>query len=227
MEQNQFSDSKRTKSKLQKLFDEIEEEEKSKIKTRKKNKTEKKFENFSDDYCNEHYDNKIVGLCIEDNCSYNRLMCTECLFKYHVKHNMINIKDVKNKFKKLNNYLTEIDDIKEQYKKKIFLKRDQIIKTFENIINKKSNELYTLLYEKIENIYNINNLNLDLIKNYQKSFNDFKQNNQLINFWKLDFELDDKEKKKKEIFEEYEKIIENGSLFKNIENLLNDINQNV
>ena len=32
MEQKQFSDSKRTKSKLQKLFDEIEEEEKSKIK---------------------------------------------------------------------------------------------------------------------------------------------------------------------------------------------------
>ena len=140
---------------------------------------------------------------------------------------MINIKDVKNKFKKLNNYLTEIDDIKEQYKKKIFLKRDQIIKTFENIINKKSNELYTLLYEKIENIYNINNLNLDLIKNYQKSFNNFKQNNQLIDFWKFDFELDDKEKKKKEIFEEYKKIIENDSLFKNIENLLNDINQNV
>ena len=226
MEQNQFSDNKKSKSKLAMLFDEIEEEEK-KIKKRKVYKTEKKFENFSDDYCNEHYDNKIVGLCIEDNCSYNRLMCTECLFKYHVKHNMINIKDVKNKFKKLNNYLTEIDDIKEQYKKKIFLKRDQIIKTFENIINKKSNELYTLLYEKIENIYNINNLNLDLIKNYQKSFNNFKQNNQLIDFWKLDFELDDKEKKKKEIFEEYKKIIENDSLFKNIENLLNDINQNV
>ena len=208
MEQKQFSDSKRTKSKLQKLFDEIEEEEKSKIKTRKAKKTEKKFENFSDDYCNEHSNNKIVGLCIEDNCSYNRLMCTECLFKYHVKHNMINIKDVKNKFKKLNNYLTEIDDIKEQYKKKIFLKGDQIIKTFENIINKKSNELYTLLCEKIENIYNTNNINL-------------------IDFWKLDFELDDKEKKKKEIFEEYKKIIENDSLFKNIENLLNDINQNV
>ncbi len=225
MERNQFSE-KRTKSKLAMLFDEIDEE-KSKKEPRKKNKTEKKFEKFSDDYCNEHYDNKIVGLCIEDNCSYNRLMCTECLFKYHVKHNMINIKDVKNKFKKLNNYLTEIDDIKEQYKKKIFLKRDQIIKTFENIINKKSNELYTLLCEKIENIYNINNLNLDLIKNYQKSFNDFKQNNQLINFWKLDFELDDKEKKKKEIFEEYEKIIENDSFFKNIENLLNDINQNI
>ena len=226
MEQNQFSDNKKAKSKLAMLFDEIEEEE-TKIKKRKVYKTEKKFENFSDDYCNEHYDNKIVGLCIEDNCSYNRLMCTECLFKYHVKHNMINIKDVKNKFKKLNNYLTEIDDIKEQYKKKIFLKRDQIIKTFENIINKKSNELYTLLYEKIENIYNINNLNLDLIKNYQKSFNNFKQNNQLIDFWKLDFELDDKEKKKKEIFEEYKKIIENDSFFKNIENLLNDINQNI
>ena len=227
MEQNQFSDNKKSKSKLAMLFDEIEEEEKSKIKTRKAKKTEKKFENFSDDYCNEHSNNKIVGLCIEDNCSYNRLMCTECLFKYHVKHNMINIKDVKNKFKKLNNYLTEIDEIKEQYKKKIFLKRDQITKTFEKIINKKSNELYTLLYEKIENIYNINNLNLDLIKNYQKSFNNFKQNNQLIDFWKLDFELDDKEKKKKEIFEEYKKIIENDSLFKNIENLLNDINQNV
>ncbi len=226
MERNQFLE-KRTKSKLAMLYDEIEEEEKSKIKRGKANKTEKKFEKFSDDYCNEHYDNKIVGLCIEDNCSYNRLMCTECLFKYHVKHNMINIKDVKNKFQKLNNYLTEIDDIKEQYKKKIFLKRDQIIKTFESVINKKSNELYTLLCVKIENIYNINNLNLDLIKNYQKSFNDFKQNNQLINFWKLDFELDDKEKKKKEIFEEYEKIIENDSFFKNIENLLNDINQNI
>ena len=70
MEQNQFSDNKKSKSKLAMLFDEIEEEEK-KIKKRKVYKTEKKFENFSDDYCNEHYDNKIVGLCIEDNCSYN------------------------------------------------------------------------------------------------------------------------------------------------------------
>ena len=52
-------------------------------------------------FCNEHTSNEIIGLCIDNNCKKNKLMCTECIFKYHVKHDMVGIKDVIQKYDNL------------------------------------------------------------------------------------------------------------------------------
>ncbi len=115
---------KKEKSKLVMLFDEIDEEEKKK--NWKKEKTsinreiksyyiEKNFENFNKK-CIEHTSNTIVGLCIEENCNFNRLMCTECIFQNHVKHNMININNVVEKYNDLKKFNQEIENSKKRIK---------------------------------------------------------------------------------------------------------------
>ncbi len=105
------------------LFDEIDEEIKEKDdfqKTSINRKTkfyylENNFEDFNKN-CIEHTSNKIVGLCIEENCNFNRLMCTECIFQNHVKHNMININNVVEKYNDLKKFNQEIENSKKRIK---------------------------------------------------------------------------------------------------------------
>ena len=79
-----------------KKLEEKEEEEDNKD----ENVINNSFEDFHM-FCNEHTSNKIIGLCIDKNCKKNKLMCSDCIFKYHVKHDMIGIKDVIQKYDNL------------------------------------------------------------------------------------------------------------------------------
>ena len=134
-------------------------------------------------FCNEHNSNEIVGLCVDNNCKNNKLMCSDCIFQYHVKHDIIRIKDVLRKYinlcQKIDNIKNELNVIISEKKKEIIEKINEII---DNLFNNcvKFNEMND--YLKIEN--DLKNINTRY-KNSSNLHNQQKLADSLFQFWKL------------------------------------------
>lgn len=221
---------KNKKSKLLLLFDEIDEEEKKKgfkmktsIDKKAKSYYEKKFENFNKN-CSEHTSNKIVGLCIEEKCQFNRLMCTDCIFEKHVGHNMINIKNIIEKYNNLKNFNQEIDNTKSELKNIIYEKKENIKNIINQIIENEFYKYFEKICEKIEDNFETKKLEFNL-----KEINEKYKNNSLeefsdvlINFW------NSKKLNEGKTIDEQEFFVNlYNELNKNYEKCLNEIKSNI
>ena len=139
------------------------------------------FKNFSL-LCNEHISKEIIGLCIDDNCQKNKLICSDCIFQYHIKHDMRNINDV---IKQYNDLTQNLDKIKNELEPFIIRKKLAIKMKINRIIHKLLNNCLNINekndYLKIKN--DLKNIN----KIYQNSSN-LKNGQELsdtiLHFWK-------------------------------------------
>ena len=132
------------------------------------------FENFHM-FCKEHISNEIIGLCIDNNCKKNKLMCTDCIFQYHVKHDMVRIKDV---IKQYNNFTQKIDYIKYKLKPMFIRKKEEIKMKINKIIDNQFKKCLKIKemndYLKIkQNLKSINTIyqNPSMLKNEQELSN--------------------------------------------------------
>ena len=139
------------------------------------------FENFHL-FCNEHISNEIIGLCIDNNCKNNKLMCCDCIFQYHVKHSIVSIKDV---IKQYTNLSEMTDNLNNEIKPIIIEKKQVIIKRINTIIDNlfnnclKCNEMND--YLKIKN--DLQNLN-EKYNNSSNLENEQELSELILNFWK-------------------------------------------
>ena len=125
-------------------------------------------------YCKEedHTNNEIIGLCIDDNCNINnKLICYKCIFRNHNQHKLLELTEIKEKLKK------ELEIFKENQNYK---------NLFENDFNKIETEIRTK-FNKIKESF-IKNFDenvkdyINNVKNEFKNIFDKNDNNSNINF---------------------------------------------
>ena len=98
-----------------------------------------------------HNQNLFIGFCIDQNCkNRNKLLCSECIFDEHLKHDMIRIREINKEIlkniEKENQNISLIKEFNEEIKKleEIYhLKIEELKKNIISIIEQKTNSFIT------------------------------------------------------------------------------------
>ena len=98
-----------------------------------------------------HNQNLFIGFCIDQNCkNRNKLLCSECIFDEHLKHDMIRIREINKEIlkniEKENQNISLIKEFNEEIKKleeTYHLKIEELKKNIISIIEQKTNSFIT------------------------------------------------------------------------------------
>ena len=131
----------------------------------------------------EHNNNEIIGICIDNNCNIkNKLLCYKCIFRIHKQHNMIELSEIKENLNKeleiynknidfKNKFENDFNSIEIDFKNKFNEIKKDFIKYFDENLDKYIKHIKN----QFKDIINDKNINSNI--NFQDLLTQINNNN--------------------------------------------------